>query len=330
MTDGLLFRAQNVKKHFPVRSRGLFGRSPARAVKAVDGVSFCLYEGETLGVIGESGCGKSTLARLAMGLLEPTEGTLEFEGTPVGANMPLRMRRDVQMVFQDPYTSLDPRMSIRRILEEPLRVHERQSRTERDAKLPPLLEQVGLSADALDKFAHEFSGGQLQRIGIARALMSEPKLLICDEPVSALDVSIQAQVLNLFASLKKARRLTYLFISHDMGVIRHVSDRIIVMYLGRVVEVAAKDELFTHALHPYTRALISAIPVPDPRAKAREHRLLLSGELPSPIDTPPGCAFAPRCPRAEARCRSEAPALAEMAPRHSAACHLAKAGDDTW
>ncbi len=323
MKEKILLEAKDLKKYFPVKA-GLFRHPSQRTLRAVDNVSFTLYEGETLGVIGESGCGKSTLARLVMGLLSPTEGVLSWEGTEMSTNMPPRLRKEMQMVFQDPYSSLDPRMNIRRIIEEPLRVHTKLRNLEKEALILPLMEQVGLSAESLNRYPHEFSGGQRQRIGIARALVLNPRLLICDEPVSALDVSIQAQILNLFSALKKTRNLTYLFISHDMGVIKHVSDRIMVMYLGRVVEIADKYRLFANAAHPYTRALISAIPVPDPQLRGRENAILLKGELPSPIDIPDGCPFASRCLQVREQCKNKAPSLQKIGDGHFVACHFAK------
>ncbi|HWR24555.1 MAG TPA: dipeptide/oligopeptide/nickel ABC transporter ATP-binding protein, partial [Feifaniaceae bacterium] len=253
MSDTALLEVRDVRKYFPVK-KGALPRGQAAALKAVDGVSFTVAKGETLGVIGESGCGKSTLARLVMGLSDPSGGSVCYDGSPVSREMPLALRRRIQMVFQDPYASLDPRMRIRRIVEEPLRIHEKRSDGEKLREILPVLEQVGLGPDALDKYPHEFSGGQRQRIGIARALVLNPEMLICDEPVSALDVSIQAQVLNLFSRLKKDRGLTYLFISHDISVIKHISDRVMVMYLGQVMELADKKALFDWAAHPYTRA----------------------------------------------------------------------------
>ncbi|MFB9273829.1 ABC transporter ATP-binding protein [Cohnella cellulosilytica] len=318
MDNDLILEVIAARKHYPV-TKGFISKKNIGTVKAVDNVSFKLYRGETLGVIGESGCGKSTLAKLIMGLAELSGGEIRLNGKPVRSNMPLSMRRNIQMIFQDPYSSLDPRMNVRRIVEEPLRIHERLSKEEKNKIVLPIMEQVGLSADALRRFPHEFSGGQRQRIGIARALMLNPELIVCDEPVSALDVSIQAQVLNLFASLKKMRGLTYVFISHDMSVIKHVSDRIMVMYLGQVMEIASKRDLFGNARHPYTQALMSAIPKPNP-AVAKD-RIILEGDLPSPIHAPAGCPFRSRCPQAMDKCHIK-PEFKQVSEDHYAACHL--------
>lgn len=317
MENPVLLEVKNVKKYFPVRTRG-----KAEVLKAVDGVSFSVLKGETLGIIGESGCGKSTLARMVMGLTDPSGGSILYDGNSVTPRMPPTQRRKIQMIFQDPYSSLDPRMTVRRIVEEPLRIHTKMNPAEKMRAVLPVIGQVGLAPDSLDKYPHEFSGGQRQRIGIARALVLNPEMLICDEPVSALDVSIQAQVLNLFSSLKKMRGLTYLFISHDISVIKHVSNRILVMYLGRVMEVAEKRDLFTHALHPYTKALISSVPVV--RKVQKTERIILKNDLPSPIHVPPGCPFQTRCPQAMEICRNERPELKEAGGNHLVACHLVK------
>ncbi|SHH97198.1 oligopeptide transport system ATP-binding protein [Sporobacter termitidis DSM 10068] len=321
MSDAALLEVRDVKKYFPIK-KGALPRRQAAVLKAVDGVSFAVARGETLGIIGESGCGKSTLARLIMGLSDPSGGDVIYDGSPVTQKMPLALRRRIQMVFQDPYASLDPRMSIRRIVEEPLRIHERLSGAEKTGSIVPVLEQVGLGPDALGKYPHEFSGGQRQRIGIARALVLNPEMLICDEPVSALDVSIQAQVLNLLSHLKKSRGLTYLFISHDISVIKHISDRVMVMYLGQVMELADKKTLFAGAAHPYTLALISAIPTAHTGKKTT--RIILEGDLPSPIHVPPGCPFQTRCPGAADICGKKRPELRELSAGHYAACHFAK------
>ncbi|MCI8515569.1 MAG: ATP-binding cassette domain-containing protein [Hungatella sp.] len=315
----VILKVEGVKRYFPVRKGFLFPKILGY-VKAADDISFELREGEALGVVGESGCGKTTLGKLIIGLDDPTEGRVTFMGRQMGTRMKREERQKLQMVFQDPYSSLDPRMKVRRIIEEPLRIHTHLTPEEKLRIVKPLLELVGLREDALEKYPHEFSGGQRQRIGIARALALEPKLLVCDEPVSALDVSIQAQVLNLFKELQKKKNLAYVFISHDMSVIRHVSDRIMVMYLGQVMESAPKRELFEHTMHPYSAALMDAIPVPDPKYKRR--RKPLSGDIPSPIDAPRGCPFQTRCPKAMDCCRESRPKLHEAAPEHFVACHL--------
>ncbi|MBR5668132.1 MAG: ATP-binding cassette domain-containing protein, partial [Spirochaetales bacterium] len=289
--------------------------------KALDGVDVTLYKGETLGVIGESGCGKSTLARVIMHLIPATEGEILFKGEKTTKENIMDFRRKVQMVFQDPYSSLDPRMTVKRIIEEPLRVHMKHlSREEKDVIVRSVVEKVGIEFSSLDKYPHEFSGGQRQRIGIARALVTTPELLICDEPVSALDMSIQAQVLNIFRDLQRDLGLSYLFISHDMSVIKHVSNRIAVMYLGKIVELADKKELFDNTLHPYTKALMNSIPIPDPTIPSMKAEL--TGEPPSPINPPPGCSFHERCPYATERCSVETPVLCERGKGHLVACHL--------
>ena len=315
----LLLEVRNAKKYFPVK-KGFIAQKVIGYVRAVDGVTFNLYKGETLGVIGESGCGKTTLSRLIVGLDDVTEGEVLFRGEQLSTHMRPELRQKIQMVFQDPYSSIDPRMNIRRIIEEPLRIHTHLSRQEKLERVLPIIKKVGIPESALGKYPHEFSGGQRQRIGIARALISEPELILCDEPVSALDVSVQAQVLNLFKSLQKENDLTYIFISHDMSVIRHVSDRIAVMYLGQMVEVAPKKLLFDKPLHPYTGALMDAIPVPDPTAEKKHS--MLKGDIPSPIDIPKGCSFQTRCPHCTEKCRECSPVLREVEPDHFAACHL--------
>ncbi|MBR4120411.1 MAG: ATP-binding cassette domain-containing protein, partial [Spirochaetales bacterium] len=296
----ILIQATGIKKHFPVK-QGWFATGEKKTVKALDGVDVTLYKGETLGVIGESGCGKSTLARVIMHLIPATEGEILFKGEKTTKENIMDFRRKVQMVFQDPYSSLDPRMTVKRIIEEPLRVHMKHlSREEKDVIVRSVVEKVGIEFSSLDKYPHEFSGGQRQRIGIARALVTTPELLICDEPVSALDMSIQAQVLNIFRDLQRDLGLSYLFISHDMSVIKHVSNRIAVMYLGKIVELADKKELFDNTLHPYTKALMNSIPIPDPTIPSMKAEL--TGEPPSPINPPPGCSFHERCPYATERC----------------------------
>jgi oligopeptide/dipeptide ABC transporter ATP-binding protein len=312
---------QGLIKHFPVR-RGLLGRTVA-VVRAVDDVSFQVAGGETLCLVGESGCGKSTVGRLILRLLEPTAGRILLAGvdvTRLGEAAMRPHRRHAQMVFQDPYASLNPRLPAGTIVGEPLENFSTLSEGERRDRVVALLERVGLRADAMHRYAFEFSGGQRQRLGIARALASNPSLIIADEAVSALDVSVRAQVLNLMMDLQDERGLAYLFISHDLGVVEHIGSRIAVMYLGRIVELASRDAIFAAPLHPYTEALMAAAPVPDPRAK--RERLVLEGDIPSAMAPPPGCRFHTRCPWAMPQCRTEPPALRECAPGHLVACHL--------
>lgn len=312
---------KDLKKYFPVR-KGFWSGERAE-VRAVDGVSFAIGQGETLGLVGESGCGKSTTARLILRLLEPTTGEVYFGKTAVfKANKKemRQLRRKMQIVFQDPYSSLDPRMSVKEIVGEGLVIHRLARGKEKTERVVELLEMVGLGPEHLGRYPHEFSGGQRQRIGIARALAVGPELLIADEPVSALDVSIQAQVINLFEDLQKELGLTYLFIAHDLRVVKHISDRVAVMYLGQIVELAESDELYRNPLHPYTQALLSAIPVTDPKTKRQ--RIILEGDPPSPIQVPAGCRFHPRCPKRFDRCDTEAPVLREVSPGHWVSCHL--------
>ena len=316
-----LLKVEGLKKYFPVK-KGLLGRTVGQ-VKAVDNVSFYVNKGETLGIVGESGCGKSTTGRMLMRLLEPTEGKVEFDGkdlTSLSSEEMRKTRSDIQMVFQDPYASLNPRHTIEKILAEPLLVHGVKSAKERRRKVHELLEIVGLSAYHAKRYPHQFSGGQRQRIGIARALMTNPKLIIADEPVSALDVSIQAQVLNLMQDLQKEFNLTYIFIAHDLGVVRHISDRVAVMYLGKIVEISNSENLYAKPLHPYTQALLSAVPVPDPDFEKKE--ILLEGDIPNPADPPTGCTFHTRCPYKMDICTVAIPQLQEMGKGHSVACHL--------
>ncbi len=319
-----LLEVRDLKVHFPVQ-HGVFGGVQA-VVKAVDGVSLSLASGEPLGLVGESGCGKTTLGRAVMRLIEPTSGSIHFDGEDLtkldGAALRSR-RRGFQMIFQDPFGSLNPRMTVGQIIGEPLDIHRiATDRDSRQKRIAELLDAVGLSDAHAQRYPHEFSGGQRQRIGIARALAVEPRLLVCDEPVSALDVSVQAQIVNLLQDLQRQRGITYLFIAHDLAVVEHISRRVMVMYLGQVAELADARTLVRTPRHPYTQALISAVPVVDPASKRQ--RIVLAGDVPSPLAPPGGCPFHPRCPVAEARCRTEKPALREIAPGHFAACHLAK------
>lgn len=316
-----LIEIKNLKKHYPVR-KGLFGKEVG-AVRAVDGVSLTVQRGETLAVVGESGCGKSTTGRAMLRLIEPSEGEILFEGKNIRQLNPQELRAartDMQMIFQDPYASLNPRWTVRRTLEEPLLTHGQPSGKELSNRVAELMEVVGLSPYQLNRFPHEFSGGQRQRVGLARALALNPKFIVCDEPVSALDVSIQAQVLNLMKDLQEQYGLTYMFISHDLSVVKFISDRVAVMYLGKVVELAPTKDLFNSPLHPYTKALMSAVPMPDPEIK--KERIVLKGDVPSPEHPPSGCTFHTRCPLASARCRTEIPALRDVNRVRQVACHL--------
>ncbi len=317
-----LLDVRDLKKHFPVR-KGVIAQTVSQ-VLAVDGVSFTIGEGETLGLVGESGCGKSTVGKTVLRLIEPTAGQILLQGrdiTRLGKRAMRPIRRQIQMVFQDPYSSLNPRVQAGDIVGEPLRVHGLGDAAERKEQVAALFKRVGLRADQMKNFPHEFSGGQRQRVGIARALALNPKLIICDEPVSALDVSIQAQVINLMMDLQEEFGLSYLFISHDLAVVEHISHRVAVMYLGKIVELAERETLFRAPQHPYTEALLSAVPVPDPKA-ARGHRQRLKGEVPSPVDPPTGCRFHPRCPYAEERCKIKEPLLRPTDDGSLAACHL--------
>ena len=318
-----LLEVNNLVKHFPVRSGVL---SKVRAyVRAVDGVSFKLAAQETLGLVGESGCGKSTTGRALLRLIEPTSGEIRFDGTDIVTLDPeamRRLRRRMQIIFQDPYASLHPRMTVGNIIGEPLRVHHIAKGAERDDRVADLMRQVGLRPEHRRRYPHEFSGGQRQRIGIARALALNPQLIIADEPVSALDVSIQAQVINLLEALQAEFGIAYIFISHDLSVVQHSCDRIAVMYLGEIVEIAEADELVMAPQHPYTAALLSAVPIPDPKAKRGKTRVILKGDVPSPIDPPPGCRFHTRCPYKEERCVTEPPVLRETRAGHAVACHF--------
>lgn len=315
--------------HFPV-TEGLLRRHVG-AVRAVDGIDLDVGVGETVGIVGESGCGKSTMGRAVIQLVKPTAGSVTLDGvelTQLDTNQMRRMRRRIQMVFQDPYSSLDPRMTVGRTIAEPLEVHDLARGRGRADRVRELMRIVGLDPSVADRYPHEFSGGQRQRVGIARALAVEPDVIVADEPVSALDVSIQAQVINLFAELQSKFGLSYIFISHDLGVVRHISDRVAVMYLGRIVETAPKKSLYARPLHPYSQALLSAVPVPDPEAEAHRTRIILGGDVPSPVNPPSGCHFHPRCPLRKRLgnpdvCTSVSPDLVEYEPTHFASCHFA-------
>jgi oligopeptide/dipeptide ABC transporter ATP-binding protein len=318
-----LVRLENVKTYYPANKSPFPSRR--KYVRAVDGVSFAVQPGETFGMVGESGCGKSTLGRTILRLETATEGKIFYKGNDINAlnlEQMRKLRQKMQIVFQDPYASLNPKMTVGAIIAEPMIVHNICDKAAREKRVMELLEMVGLRGYHAKRFPHEFSGGQRQRVGIARALAVNPELIVCDEPVSALDVSIQAQVLNLLASLQKELKLTYLFIAHGLATVRHISDRIAVMYLGKIVEISSSNDIYENALHPYTQALISAIPEPDPDIK--KQRILLSGDVPSPVDPPSGCRFHTRCPHATERCRAQEPPLLDRGEGHWVACHLAK------
>ena len=314
-----VLEVENLKQYFRINRKF--------TVKAVNGISFKIYPGETYGLVGESGSGKSTTGRSIIRLYKPTDGKVLFKGKDISGKMSkndLRLlRTKMQMIFQDPYASLDPRMTVGSIIEEGMIIHNMYDKQKRQERVYELLEVVGLNKEHANRFPHEFSGGQRQRIGIARALAIEPEFIVCDEPISALDVSIQSQVINLLSDLQKKLNLTYLFIAHDLNIVKYISDRIAVMYLGNIVELASSDELYQNTLHPYSTALLSAVPIPDPDKEAQKSRQIIEGEIPSPINPPPGCNFAPRCPKACDICRKQKPALKEVKPGHFVACHFA-------
>ena len=320
-----LLEVSGLKMHFPI-NKGIIFQRQVGAIKAVDGIDFTMYKGETLGLVGESGCGKSTTGRAILQLYRPTEGGVIFEGEDLtrtkGEDL-RKMRRRMQMIFQDPYASLNPRMTVGSIIGEPLEVHGiGSSKRERQERVQELLKTVGLNPYFVNRYPHEFSGGQRQRIGVARALAVNPAFIVCDEPISALDVSIQAQIINLLEDLQDELELTYLFIAHDLSVVRHISDRIAVMYLGKIVELADRDELYTNPMHPYTQALLSAVPIPDPAVETQRKRIILEGDVPSPANPPKGCNFSTRCPRVMDICREKDPDFIEHAPGHWVACYL--------
>jgi len=318
-----LLSVRNLKMHFPI-TQGIILQRQVGSVKAVDDISFDIKEGETLGLVGESGCGKSTTGRAILQLYKPTAGAVMYQGrdlVKLGGGEMRRMRRQVQMIFQDPYASLNPRMTVGSIIGEPLEIHNLAKGRAKTERVQELLRTVGLNPYFANRYPHEFSGGQRQRIGIARALAVDPKFIVCDEPISALDVSIQAQIINLLEELQERLNLTYLFIAHDLAVVRHISDRVAVMYVGKIVEVTDRNTIFDDPLHPYTRALLSAIPIPDPVLEKRRSRMILVGDVPSPVNPPTGCRFNPRCPYAEDNCRTDEPPLAEVRPGHFVACH---------
>ena len=322
--DKNLLAVENLTKHFPITKGVLFPKQVG-AVRAVDGISFTLQEGETLGIVGESGCGKSTLARCILKLIQPTSGTVVFDGqdiTTYSRNDMRDIRRNMMIIFQDPFSSLNPKKRVGRLIGEALEIHGIGTEEERRKRVQELLEIVGLNPEHYRRYPHEFSGGQRQRIGVARALAVKPKLIFCDEPVSALDVSVQAQVLNLLKDLQEQFHLTYVFIAHDLSVVRHISDRVMVMYLGKAVELAERDAIYAEPRHPYTAALLDAVPVPDPALAQRRDVTVVEGDVPSPVDMPPGCSFHPRCPRFHpGHCDVEVPHLTQLGIAHEAACH---------
>jgi oligopeptide transport system ATP-binding protein len=322
--NGTLIKVDKMTKHFPI-TRGILIQRQVGAVQAVDNVSFDIRKGETLGLVGESGCGKSTTGRTILQLYRPTGGKVYYEDqdlTELKGEQLRHARRNMQMIFQDPYASLNPRMTVGNIIAEPLEVHNLGNKHERRERVQELLELVGMSPYFTNRYPHEFSGGQRQRIGVARAIALQPNFIVCDEPISALDVSIQAQVVNLLEALQDKLGLTYLFIAHDLSMVRHISDRTAVMYLGKIVELTTRDELYSHPLHPYTQALLSAVPVPNPAKESKRQRIILEGDVPSPINPPSGCRFHPRCPLAVDVCEHEEPEWREISTDHWVACHL--------
>lgn len=325
MEQNYILEVRNLKKYFPVRT-DFFGR-PKAYLKAVDDVSFCLRKGETLGLVGESGCGKSTTGRTIIHLYKPTAGVVLFNGQIIDSPAAEKqLRRDMQMIFQDPYASLNPRMTVGDLIGEPLDIHSLGATGERAERIASLLQMVGLNAEHANRFPHEFSGGQRQRIGIARALAVDPSFIICDEPISALDVSIQAQVVNLLERLQEELGLTYLFIAHDLAMVKHISNRVAVMYLGKIVEMANSSELYSKPQHPYTKALLSAIPIPDPVVEVNRQRIHLTGDVPNPVNPPSGCRFRTRCRFAMPICAEQEPALLDAGAGHMTACHLLHSG----
>jgi oligopeptide transport system ATP-binding protein len=322
--DGELLRVENLKMYFPI-TQGIILQRQVGWVRAVDDISFNVKRGETLGLVGESGCGKSTTGRAILQLYKPTAGNVNFIGKDLvklsGGDL-RKMRREMQMIFQDPYASLNPRMTVGSIIGEPLEIHGLARGREKQERVQELLRIVGLNPYFANRYPHEFSGGQRQRIGIARALAVQPSFIVCDEPISALDVSIQAQVINLLEDLQAQFNLTYLFIAHDLSVVRHISDRVAVMYVGKIVELTTRDLLYERPLHPYTKALLSAVPIPDPAIERKRQRIILTGDVPSPVNPPTGCRFHPRCPFAQDLCRQKEPELLEVEPDHLAACHF--------
>jgi len=320
----VILDVKNLVKYFPI-TKGIIIQKQTGAVKAVDDVTFQIFQGETLGLVGESGCGKTTVGRTIMHLYQPTSGEVILNGTnlsKIPREQIRQMRREMQMIFQDPYASLNPRMSVGEIIGEPYVIHNLFTKKEREEKVQELLQMVGLNPSYVNRFPHEFSGGQRQRIGIARSLALRPSLIICDEPISALDVSIQAQIINLLEDLQQSLGLTYLFIAHDLSVVRHISNRIAVMYLGVIMEMTSREELFNNPLHPYSQALLSAVPVPDPLVEEKRQRIILEGDVPSPVNPPSGCRFRTRCFKAEPICAEQQPEFRRIKEGHYVACHL--------
>ncbi len=319
----VILETKNIKKYYPVRE-GLLNKA-TKYVKAVDGIDLTIYEGETFGLVGESGCGKSTLGRTLIKLVEPTDGEIQFMGKEISKLSDSefkKYRKDMQLIFQDPFASLNPRMRVGDILKEPFDIHNLYSKKERNEKVLEILEDVGLRKDVVHRYPHEFSGGQRQRIAIARALTLSPKLIVCDEAVSALDVSIQSQIINLLKKIQKEYNMSYLFISHDLSVVKYISDRVGIMYLGNLVESGSKHEIFKNPLHPYTEALISAVPNPNPRKAKKRERIILEGDVPSPVNPPPGCYFQTRCPKVKPICKEVKPEFIQINDNHHVACHL--------